>query len=89
MMRLIWHLECSLHILRAPCSGGRATGLNVCFTTISDHFFANYMNFFHRMQKTQKMQKTLHQWEGALKRSMKPGNGNAFVLCHNFEQMKF
>ena len=30
------------------------TGLNVCFTTISNHFFANYMNIFHKPERVGK-----------------------------------
>ena len=38
-----------------------ATGLNVCFTTISSHFFGNYMNIFH---KTEVKTVILRCWTG-------------------------
>ena len=39
-----------LKSLIRDCCSKFATGLNVRFTIISSHFFANYMNIFHKTE---------------------------------------
>ena len=54
-------LKTSVLKLTADCLPKFATGLNVHFRTISSHFFANYMNIFH---KTEVQSVILRCWTG-------------------------
>ena len=61
---LVWHIIVTL--LRKPQNRAWcpkfATGLNVYLTNISNHFFTNYMNIFH---KTEVHTVILRYWKGS------------------------